>query len=145
MCVTIVHRGRLLSSIGELRKALYPLAPVMSGDYRPPFRDDLCLCPVDAAATARLVGCEMRDSSVNPYDFDAMRIYFVPRAEIADGSWDRRSAEARVSVEAEWAAIRARLGSPPNEMFASDPNVALRGDPRDPLPPADGMMSEADA
>ena len=145
MCVSILHRGRHLSTIGDLRAAIAPVKPVIRGDYRLPMRDQDCLCPVQLASTDWRVGCKARPMP----DADQMTIVFVPFAKISDGSWDREAAEAKRKADADWrrildrvAATRAKpdVKTDVDEDASDDANALLRADPRDPAPPADGIM-----
>lgn len=57
MCVSLLlPDGRRISSIGELRKWIYPAkVPICYGYDFPPSADN-CLCPVDWDAMSRITG-----------------------------------------------------------------------------------------
>lgn len=57
MCVEILIDGKVISSVGELRKKL-GREPVFSSDCISdrPFRDEECLCSVDISGTAKMLG-----------------------------------------------------------------------------------------
>lgn len=52
MCVTIRIGQFYCTSVGELRKAIYPRKPVILEGYGLPIADHVCLCPIDLDATA---------------------------------------------------------------------------------------------
>lgn len=55
MCQTITVDGKRCENFAELRAAVFPRAPILF-DQAGSMRDGDCLCPVDAAATAKSLG-----------------------------------------------------------------------------------------
>ena len=79
MCVSIMFDGALCETIGELRSAIAPHAPVIRPGYPPAAKDaHCCCCPVDVIATAEAVGrvaCQRVDD-------DPMVFWFLPAGQI---------------------------------------------------------------